>query len=53
MLLGAQAHKTYISIANLEYNKAKEQIEVSLQLTAHDFEEVIARHFGKKLSWKI
>ncbi len=42
------AHKTYVSIANMEYNSKTKQIEVSLKLTAHDFEHVLEHHFKKE-----
>ncbi|HIP36772.1 MAG TPA: hypothetical protein EYG85_07940 [Crocinitomix sp.] len=41
------AHKTYVSIANMEYNSKVKQIEVSLKLTAHDFEHVLKAKFNK------
>ncbi|MGV6861645.1 MAG: DUF6702 family protein [Putridiphycobacter sp.] len=41
------AHKTYVSIANMEYNPELTQIEVSLKLTAHDFEHVLENTFKK------
>jgi hypothetical protein len=44
----AYAHKTYVSIANMEYNGKTKQIEVSLKLTAHDFEHVLENHFKKE-----
>lgn len=44
----ALAHKTYVSIANMEYNSKSKQIEVSLKLTAHDFEHVLENQFKKE-----
>ncbi len=44
----ALAHKTYVSIANMEYNSKTKQIEVSLKLTAHDFEHVLENQFKKE-----
>lgn len=41
----ASGHKYYISIANMEYNFEKERIDVSLKMTAHDFEKVLRRKF--------
>ena len=43
------AHKSYISIANMEYNNNKKQIEVSLKLTAHDFEYILEKKFNKRI----
>lgn len=45
----AMAHKSYISIANMEYNNTKNQIEVSLKLTAHDFEYILEKKFNKRI----
>lgn len=42
-------HKSYISIATMEYNEKLGQIEVSLKLTAHDFEHVLAKKFNEKI----
>ena len=39
--LFASAHKSFISISNMEYNQKEKQIEVSLKLTAHDFEHIL------------
>lgn len=49
LTLSAFAHKHYVSIANLEYNAKAKQIEVSLQLTAHDFEHILEDHFKKRI----
>ena len=43
------AHKFYISIANMEYNAEKERIDVSLKMTAHDFEKVLIRKFEQEV----
>lgn len=43
------AHKSYISIANMEYNSKQDQIEVSLKLTAHDFEYILEKKFNKRI----
>lgn len=47
--LTASAHKSFISISNMEYNETEKQIEVSLKLTAHDFEHVLEKKFGKQI----
>ncbi|MFK8046648.1 MAG: DUF6702 family protein [Crocinitomicaceae bacterium] len=49
MSLPLLAHKHYMSIANLEYNKAERLMEVSLKLTAHDFEHILENHFKKRI----
>lgn len=43
------AHKSYVSIANMEYNDKEEQIEVSLKLTAHDFEHILEKEFNTRI----
>ena len=43
------AHKSYVSIANMEYNEQEEQIEVSLKLTAHDFEHILENEFNQRI----
>jgi hypothetical protein len=43
------AHKSYVSIANMEYNEKEEQIEVSLKLTAHDFEHILENEFNQRI----
>jgi len=48
-VLYSNAHKSFISIANMEYNESLKQIEVSLKLTAHDFEHVLEKQFGKQI----
>ncbi|MDX1350001.1 MAG: DUF6702 family protein [Putridiphycobacter sp.] len=48
-VLPAFAHKHYISIANMAYNASAKQIEVSLQVTAHDFEHILENHFKKRI----
>ena len=47
--LVASAHKSFISIANMEYNESNKTIEVSLKLTAHDFEHILEKQFGKQI----
>ena len=47
--LFASAHKSFISIADMEYNEKEKHIEVSLKLTAHDFEHVLEKKFGKQI----
>ena len=42
------AHKFYVSIADMKYNEAKQRIEGSVKLTAHDFEAVLENKFGQK-----
>ena len=43
------AHKSFISIANMEYNEKTEELEVSLKLTAHDFEHILENEFKKRI----
>lgn len=43
------AHKSFVSIANMEYNDKEEQIEVSLKLTAHDFEHILENEFKERI----
>lgn len=45
--LSAQAHKSYISIANMEYVDSLQRMEVSLKMTAHDFEHIIEKEFNQ------
>jgi hypothetical protein len=47
--LFASAHKSFISISNMEYNQKEKQIEVSLKLTAHDFEHILENKYGKQI----
>ena len=42
-------HKSYISIATLEYNETLNQIEISIKLTAHDFEHVLESKFNERI----
>ena len=43
------SHKFYISIADMEYDTTRKSINVSLTMTAHDFEMVLNRKFGEEL----
>jgi uncharacterized protein YlxP (DUF503 family) len=43
------AHKYYVSIAEMEYDKANKRIKVSLKVTAHDFEHVLEDKFDKRI----
>jgi len=45
----SNAHKSFISISDMEYNESTKEIEVSLKLTAHDFEHVLEKKFGKQI----
>lgn len=47
--MNATAHKFYISIANMEYNEESERIDVSLKMTAHDFERILIKKFEKSI----
>lgn len=49
MASSAFAHKHYLSIANIEYNSKLRQLEVSLQLTAHDFEHILENQFNERI----
>ena len=42
-------HKYYVSIADMEYNSDKNQIDVSMNLTAHDFEHVLEKYFDRAI----
>ena len=41
------SHKFYISIADMEYKAEENRIDVTLKVTAHDFELVLKRKFDK------
>jgi len=43
------AHKFYVSITELEYNAEKKQIEGSLKIIAHDFEQMLSEKYAKKI----
>jgi hypothetical protein len=45
----ASAHKSFISIASMEYNEKHKDIEVTLKLTAHDFEHILEKKYGKQI----
>jgi hypothetical protein len=49
MTVQAFAHKSYVSIADMEYNEKLDQIEVSLKLTAHDFEYILEKKYNKRI----
>ena len=51
LLIGTSgfSHKFYISIADMEYDSAKNRINVSVTMTAHDFERVLKRKFSENL----
>jgi hypothetical protein len=42
-------HKYYVSITDMEYNSDKNSIDVSMMLTAHDFEHLLEKHFDKTI----
>ncbi|MEX1002098.1 MAG: DUF6702 family protein [Crocinitomicaceae bacterium] len=42
-------HKFYVSIADMEYDEADKKINVSLKMTAHDFEYILELKYGKKI----
>lgn len=42
-------HQFYISIADMEYDSVNNRINVSLKMTAHDFEHVLELKSGEKL----
>ena len=39
-------HKYYVSITNMEYKEADNKIDVSLKMTAHDFEHLLELKFN-------
>jgi Domain of unknown function (DUF6702) len=43
------AHKFYISIADMEYKELTKKIDVTLKVTAHDFELILNRKFNKEI----
>lgn len=43
------AHKFYVSTANMEFNSVTNTIDVSLKLTAHDFEYVLENKFNQRI----
>ena len=43
-------HEFFISIADMEYDSTKNRINVSLKMTAHDFEWVMEHKFQKKMT---
>jgi len=43
------AHKFYISIADMEYKASKKSIDVTLKVTAHDFELILNRKFNTEI----
>lgn len=49
LIPSAFGHKHYMSIANLEYNSKLKQLEVSLQLIAHDFEHILENKFNERI----
>jgi len=49
MLSTALGHKSYISISDMAYNDSLKQIEVSLKVTAHDFERILYDKFRKTI----
>ena len=47
----AQAHKFYISIADMEYDSTDQRINVSLKMTAHDFEYILGLKFKEEIEF--
>lgn len=47
--LKASAHGYYVSTAEMEYDSLTKSLEVSLKLTAHDFEVILERHFDQRI----
>jgi hypothetical protein len=45
----ANAHKHYISIADMEYDEKENKINVSMKITAHDFEHILEKKFDKQI----
>lgn len=42
-------HKFYVSIAEMEYDSTQNRINVSVKMTAHDFEQMLSRKFDRKI----
>jgi hypothetical protein len=42
-------HNYYVSIANMEYKEAENQVDVSLKMTAHDFEYLLEMKYNLRL----
>jgi hypothetical protein len=42
-------HNYYVSIANMEYKEAENQVDVSLKMTAHDFEYLLEMKYNQRL----
>lgn len=43
------AHNYYVSIANMEWNELEDRIDVSLKMTAHDFEYLLEMKYNKRI----
>src|SRR5687768_4393130 len=43
------AHSYYVSTANMEYDDVTKSIEVSLKMTAHDFEHILENKFVQRI----
>lgn len=43
------AHKFYVSTSNMEYNEATKTIDVSIKMTAHDFEHILESKFNQRI----
>ena len=48
-VFAAQAHNYFVSTANMEYDDSTQQIEVSVKMTAHDFEHVLEMKYQQRL----
>jgi len=49
MVLTAHAHNYFVSTANMEYDDSTKQIEVSVKMTAHDFEHILEMKYQQRL----
>lgn len=49
MAFASHAHNYFVSTANMEYDDSTKQIEVSVKMTAHDFEHVLEMKYQQRL----
>ena len=43
------SHSYFVSIATMEYNDSTQSIDVSLKMTAHDFESILETKFNQRI----
>ncbi|MBK9192115.1 MAG: hypothetical protein IPM77_11725 [Crocinitomicaceae bacterium] len=49
LAFASHAHNYFVSTANMEYDDSTKQIEVSVKMTAHDFEHVLEMKYQQRL----